>query len=211
MGSGILESLFLLTEQRHSLRKHLRRIRRDLSPSDQKIAARQLLRRCRHWPVFLQARSLAFYLPIQGEINPLPLMQLAHRLGKTCYLPRMRSFPPGKLVFMRWHPGQRHHKQQWHIREPRQGRGLAADRLDIIFMPLTGLDRQGNRLGMGGGFYDRTLAGMYRPWRVGLAHDFQLVDQVPACPWDMRLHAAVMPGRRLQISRPRRTQRKNSG
>lgn len=216
MGSGILEPE-LHTDQRNALRKQLRQARRSLSQRRQASAARQLVGRLCFWPPFQQARRIAFYLPVNGEISPLPLIQHCRRLGKACFLPVIRAFPSGKLVFVRFRPGQRLHRQRWNIREPRQGRGISATALDMILMPLTGFDRQGNRLGMGGGYYDRTLAGFSnRALRVGLAHDCQQVEALPAYPWDIPLHAVATPSgvqafsqRVRQRLSPR--QRKNSG
>lgn len=200
MGSGILEPFPLLPDQRPDLRKQLRLKRRDIPSHIQRKSAKDLLLHCRRWPDFHQARTVAFYLPIQGEISPLPLMHLAHALGKACYLPRIRPFPAGSLVFVRWRPGSRLYRQRWHIREPRHGGRREARGLDLVFMPLTGFDRQGHRLGMGGGFYDRTLAKLpQRPLRVGLAHDSQQVASIPVCPWDINLHAVVTPSGRTSF------------
>ncbi|RZU47041.1 5-formyltetrahydrofolate cyclo-ligase [Fluviicoccus keumensis] len=216
MGSGILEPE-LYTAQRDALRKQLRQLRRSLSKQQQSANARLLVGRLRFWAPFRQARRIAFYLPVNGEISPLPLIHLARHLGKTCFLPVIRLFPTGKLIFVRYRPGQRLFRQRWNIREPRQGRGCAANTLDMIFMPLTGFDGEGNRLGMGGGYYDRTLAGIAnRAFRVGLAHDCQKVVSVPSCPWDISLHAAATPSGLEEFgSRPSRRltprQRKNSG
>ena len=198
----------MLHDQRSALRQQLRLTRRSISPHIQRMSAKDLLLHCRRWSEFRQARTLAFYLPVQGEISPLPLMRLAHALGKACYLPRIRPFPVGRLVFVRWHPGSRLHRQRWNIREPRQGGRMEARGLDLVFMPLTGFDRQGHRLGMGGGFYDRTLAKLpQRPLRVGLAHDCQQVAAIPACPWDINLQAVVTPSRltRFRAGTNRRT------
>ena len=63
----------------------------------------------------------------------------------------------------------------------------SANELDIIFLPLVGWDEFGNRLGMGGGFYDRTLAGVRQPLLVGLAHDCQRAERVPREAWDISM------------------------
>ena len=67
--------------------------------------------------------------------------------------------------------------------------------LDIIFTPLVAFDSSGNRLGMGGGFYDRTLAACKArgPALVGLAHQCQQSDALPHAPWDVPLHAIATP------------------
>ena len=59
--------------------------------------------------------------------------------------------------------------------------------LDIVFLPVVGWDRRGGRLGMGGGYYDRTLANISGPLLVGLAHDGQQVDDIPRESWDVAL------------------------
>lgn len=203
-------------ELRSALRRQLRSKRRSLSPLMQRQASRALVNHCRHWQTFQAAGSLAFYLPVGGEIDPRPLMQHAHRLGKHCFLPLIRPFPAHTLTFVRWRPGQRLYSRRWHIREPRQGLRVTAGRLDMIFMPLTAFDLEGGRLGMGGGFYDRTLAAKAacpRPLRVGLAHDCQQVEQVPSETWDIRLHAVLTPSGLRRIARRigGGLQRKNSG
>jgi len=216
MGSGILEPN-LYTEQRNALRKQLRQLRRSLSQHQQSSAARHIVGRLRFWPPFRQSQRIAFYLPVNSEISPLPLIRLSRQMGKQCFLPVIRPFPPGKLAFVRFRPGQRLYRQRWNIREPRQGRGAGSKTLDMIFMPLTGFDSQGNRLGMGGGYYDRTLAGNgNRALRIGLAHDCQAASEIPACPWDIALHAAATPaGLQVFSARIRKRltprQRKNSG
>ena len=85
--------------------------------------------------------------------------------------------------------------------------------LDIILMPLVAFDSKGNRLGMGGGYYDRTLSftqhqtGFHSPSEkrapklVGIAHDIQEVDALPIAPWDVPLDAIVTPSRTLQFTK----------
>ena len=74
---------------------------------------------------------------------------------------------------------------------------VRARRLDLVLLPLVGFDHKGNRLGMGAGFYDRTLAFLRdrvhwkKPHAVGLAYDFQRVDGFDVDPWDIPLTAVV--------------------
>ncbi len=84
-------------EQRNALRRQLRSKRRMLPRHVQQQASAALLRHCRRWSPFVHARAVAFYLPVLGEISPLPLMQRAHALGKQCYLPCIRPFPANTL------------------------------------------------------------------------------------------------------------------
>ncbi|CCQ09874.1 5-formyltetrahydrofolate cyclo-ligase [Pseudoalteromonas luteoviolacea B = ATCC 29581] len=75
--------------------------------------------------------------------------------------------------------------------------------LDLLLMPLVAFDKQGNRMGMGGGYYDRTLASYYKqnwetPRLIGLAHDCQQVDELPTEVWDVPLQAILTPTRFYQ-------------
>ena len=74
--------------------------------------------------------------------------------------------------------------------------------LDIIFTPLVAFDEKGNRMGMGGGFYDRTLAKWHHafatqplatPYPIGLAHNCQKVDNIPTQAWDVPLPEIITP------------------
>ncbi|MBK1643476.1 5-formyltetrahydrofolate cyclo-ligase [Thiocapsa imhoffii] len=180
------------------LRTALRRARRALSRDDQRAHARQLTRTLqRHYP-FVRARRIAAYWPCDGELDVRPLMRRAQQRGQSLYLPVLarglgsRRTP---LLFAPYRPGMPMRPNRFGILEPavdRRHRQRARD-LDILLMPLVGFDGAGNRLGMGGGYYDRTLARLNqrRLWRrprlIGIAHECQRVPQLDARPWDVRL------------------------
>lgn len=184
---------------RSTLRRQLRAARRSLSPLQQRQASQQLWRQLAQHPLFRRSRHIAFYLANDGEIDPGVLMTHARRLGKHCYLPVVTGWPADRMHFQRLVPGQRWVRNRFGIREPLIDPGLQARpwRLDLILMPLVGFDEQGNRLGMGGGFYDRTFAFRRRrrhwigPHLLGLAHHCQKVAQLPAASWDIPLDGIV--------------------
>jgi 5-formyltetrahydrofolate cyclo-ligase len=62
---------------------------------------------------------------------------------------------------------------------------------DVLLIPLLAFDGEGNRLGYGGGFYDRTIARLPRALRIGCAFAAQELDSVPIGPYDQRLNAVV--------------------
>lgn len=191
------------------LRKTLRQQRRALTPSQQRLAAQSLVEHVSRQSWFYNSRRMAFFIASDGEINPGPLLALAQAAGKTCFLPVLHPLKLNRLHFARYTPDTPLSPNRFGIPEPPLKRNVVvpAWSLDVIFMPLVGFDRQGHRLGMGGGFYDRTLA-FTRHWPralprlVGLAHQLQEVDLLPAQPWDVPLHAiATDEG---VISRPHR-------
>jgi 5-formyltetrahydrofolate cyclo-ligase len=168
------------------LRAALRRRRKTLSPVQQETAARAVADHIEQLPAWASAHRIAIYLAADGEIDTSALAARGRAAGKQLYLPVIRS--DNSLAFARWERGATLHPNRYGIPEPpasctRCGTGA----LDIIFMPLVGWDRSGGRLGMGGGFYDRSLAGSQGPVLVGLAHSCQEVDQLPLDPWDARL------------------------
>lgn len=184
---------------RIALRRQLRLARRALSPAQQRAAASGLYRQLAQHPLFRRARHLALYLPNDGEIDPRPLLRAAQRRGKATYLPVLNPWPRTRMVFQRVRAGEPLVRNRFGILEPRliHGRLRKVWALDLVLMPLVGFDQQGGRLGMGGGFYDRSLAyrarrkNGHKPTLLGLAHECQKVDRLALASWDVPLRATV--------------------
>lgn len=132
---------------------------------------------------------------MDGEIDPARFAAMARRRGKSLWLPVLQAVPAGTLRFARWQKGSRMHRNRFGIPEP-AGVRLPVTSLDLVLLPLVGFDQAGGRLGMGGGFYDRTLAFKARqparqPRLIGLAHACQQVDSLERAGWDIGLDAVV--------------------
>ena len=187
---------------RPALRRQLRNMRRQLSSAQQRKAARDLYRQLSQHPVFRRARDIALYLPNDGEIDPRPLLEAAQRRGKRTYLPVLNAWPRTHMTFQRLMPDERLKANRFGISEPVFNRAQQRKiwTLDLILMPLVGFDELGGRLGMGGGFYDRSLAYRkrrkkgHKPTLLGLAHECQKVDRLPLESWDVKLRATVTDG-----------------
>ena len=185
--------------QPSQVRREIRTLRRQLSPQTLQQRSRQLQRLTGNFKPFRHSRRIAFYIAANGEIDPEPLMQLAFKAGKRVYLPKLRQRPSGGLWFASYRPGDRVVYNRYGIPEPvmHHRRIVMPWSLDMAFVPLVAFDMSGNRLGMGGGFYDRTFAFKRRRnhWRgpklIGLAHEFQRVDQLPIQAWDIPLDAVI--------------------
>lgn len=172
------------------LRQQLRQRRRDLSSQAQALAAQKLLIKLARNPLYRRASKIAFYWPSDGEISPLPLMQQALKQGKHCYFPVVDS-DTLTMTFRRYRRGDRLLRNRFGIPEPlAQASALPVQALDLVLMPLVGFDTGGNRLGMGGGFYDRAFANFRHrgPLRIGLAHSLQKVPHLESASWDIPLH-----------------------
>jgi len=135
------------------------------------------------WPGI---RRVAGYLAANAEIDPAPLLAQLHAAGKALYLPVIRE--DNSLHFAPWAPGDELVNNRYGIGEPTAATGLCeAGELDAVLLPLVGWTRRGQRLGMGGGFYDRSLAGVSGVLKVGLAFAAQELAGLPAEPWDIDL------------------------
>lgn len=184
---------------RAQLRRLLRDTRGALGAQDQRRAARGLYRQLIQHPRFRRARHIALYLPNDGEIDPRPLLQAAQRRGKATYLPVLGRWPQHKMAFQRVHRHEHLTPNRFRIPEPRHNpaRQRKVWALDLILLPLVGFDGHGGRLGMGGGFYDRSLAyrgirkNWHKPTLLGLAHECQQVDRLAMASWDVPLAATV--------------------
>lgn len=176
------------------LRQAMREQRRSLRPSQQRAAAQRLARRVTASASFLSARRIALYIAADGEIDPAPLLARALRLGKSVFLPVLHPLSHDRMLFVRYRTAEELRRNRYGIPEPKIWRQRARPwQLDLVLTPLVAFDRLGNRLGMGGGFYDRTFdrtaAARWprRPALCGLAHRLQAVPQLPAAPWDIPL------------------------
>lgn len=185
--------------EKRALRKNLRAARRALTPQQQKHASQGLVRQLTSSPDYIRIKHVALYWANDGEINVTPLMHRLHADGKQVYLPVLHPLH-SRLWFRPWHPGSAMKNNRFGIPEPIRGTKVAPWFLDWVLLPLVGFDEDGGRLGMGGGFYDRTFAHRTRwprePARIGVAHECQKVARVPLEPWDIPL-ASVATDKRM--------------
>lgn len=198
---------------RSRLRRQMRARRRALGPAERDAAALAVVESMARERLFINARHIAFYLPNDGELDLRPLLWHALALGKRCYLPVLSIPFHNHLRFLPFREGDRLLANRFGIPEPGQSRMRTARKpwgLDLILTPLVAFDAAGNRLGMGGGFYDRTLGFLHRRrhWRkprlLGTAYAFQEVDELPHQPWDVPLDG-VITDRGLRLVEARRT------
>ena len=192
---------------RRQLRQTLRQKRRSLSFEEQRQASERLALNLLRHPDLHRARHIGIYLANDGEIDPHVYLDIARRKGIRFYLPVLHPIHEGRLVFSPYYDGVELTANRFGIPEPAFSKGLRrpAWALDAVLFPLVGFDEQGGRLGMGGGFYDRTFAfsrirPRLAPKLIGLAHDFQKVKKLPIEPWDVPLHSVVTDKRGYRFS-----------
>lgn len=188
-------------EKLSALRRRLRARRRALGPTERRGAGRALAQRLARVRHFRGALRIAGYWPADGEIDILPALECALAAGCRVYLPCLEPRPRLRLRFAPWQPDAAMEPNRYGIPEPAvpPSATLTARELDLIVLPMVGFDAAGNRLGMGGGWYDRSLAfrarnrsgGLPRPRLVGVAHELQRVDQLAPRAWDVPVDLIV--------------------
>ena len=180
----------------NSLRKQKREQRKNLSTPEQTQHAQQLAEQVLQHPAFIDSQSIAAYLANDGEINPMLIIEQAWRMGKKVYLPVL-SAHENSLLFAHYEAGAAMCRNEFGIDEPDSAaeHWLKAEHMDLIFLPLVAFDEQANRMGMGGGFYDRSLANIREREKtthlIGLAHEIQKTPQLEVQSWDIPLYAVA--------------------
>jgi 5-formyltetrahydrofolate cyclo-ligase len=173
------------------LRSELRQRRRDAPPGERIAAAQRLAARLLSLPFAPDAGYVAGYWAMDGEIA-LHAWQLGLPPACVYCLPVLAG---DRLRFAPWRPGDELVPNRYGIPEPAVASSslLEAEQMALVALPLVGFDLYGQRLGMGGGWYDRTFAfRRYRsapPWLVGAAFDSQQIAEIDAAPWDVALDA----------------------
>lgn len=197
-------------DNRNQLRKITREKRLALSNNEQTMAAIQLSERLTTHPKVVSAQHIAIYLANDGELNTLPFIEWCWANNKQVYLPVIHPFSQGHLLFLNYTPETEMCKNRFGISEPKLNVNLIQriENIDIIFTPLVAFDETGARLGMGGGFYDRTLQSWFeqyktdkqsRPYPIGLAHNCQLVSSIPTEYWDIPIPELITPTQNYQF------------
>ncbi|AMF93464.1 5-formyltetrahydrofolate cyclo-ligase [Vibrio fluvialis] len=184
---------------RHELRKLVRQQRNQLSSDIQYQASQDLICRFAALPEMQTCHHIALYLSTDGELDTQPLIEWLWSQGKAIYLPVLHPFSAGHLLFLHYQSSTPMTYNKFGILEPKLDQTLVkpVKELDLICTPLVAFDSHGHRLGMGGGYYDRTLAHWFKTGEgaqpMGLAHDCQHVEQLPTEAWDIPLPKIVTP------------------
>lgn len=181
-----------------ALRKNIRNKRRALSDSEREHAAFLLCERIAASRTFQQSKHIAFYLANDGEMDVSLLIKHAWQQGKECYLPVLAKPNTQRLWFIPYTPTTKLKNNRFGIPEPLHSHKTRLQKtlsLDLILMPLVAFDLEGNRVGMGGGFYDRSLAFLkqrkywFKPNLLGIAYEFQKQDPLETNKWDIPMQA----------------------
>lgn len=139
-------------------------------------------------PWWLNAKVIGGYVALDGELELAPLFERLHGMGKRLALPVVEN-RRGAMRFYQYQPGDRLIRNRYGIAEPRLS-ARPVDRLDLLLVPLVAFDTAGNRLGMGGGYYDR-FAARNGGRLIGVAHEVQRAENLPNAHWDRPISGVI--------------------
>ena len=179
-----------------AVRTAMRAARSAISPERRRALSREAARHLMADPIWQNARAIALYMDVRGELGTADLLEAAVNAGKTVLLPVCGE--PGHMDLALYTGRLR--TGAYGIPEPEcpdDGREARTDTCfsdavpDLIVVPGMAFDREGFRLGMGAGYYDRFLArdGYAGVTRIGFAYALQVVDRLPREAWDLPVHA----------------------
>lgn len=177
----------------HILRLTIQNIRKRLNIHYQNVASDKVGKNIEQLPVYQEAKHIALYHAVNGEVNLNAIWENAIQNHKICYFPVLNN--DKTLHFLPATPETPCKKNRFGIKEPLlpHQHTVNLDRFDIMFLPLVAFDGWGGRLGMGAGYYDKTLAHIKPKCLIGIAYDFQYQPLLLQQPWDIPLHAIITP------------------
>lgn len=174
-------------EQKDALRTRLEQRRRLLKEEVVVSDSARIVSTIEQHAAFRSAKHILVYYPIRKEID---LRELVNRYAgeKTFYFPVSHRHGMEVRPFDGW---EQMHRGKFGIPEPQTP--TYDGELDLIILPGVGFDKQHNRLGRGGGYYDRYLSSSSSAMTIGVAYDFQVVEQIPHLHHDHKVRLLITP------------------
>ncbi len=163
--------------------------RRSMTSSERSRASARIANRFLNSRYFLGCKTIGCYVSTWDEVDTSVIIERAWRAKKRLLLPVTAAH--GHMIFRETLPTTGLAKNDFGLWEPVSGTRLEANRLDVVVTPLVAFDDKGNRIGMGGGYFDRTFACLaarnrwLHPKLIGVAFECQRVPEITRNPWDI--------------------------
>tara|TARA_Y100001936_G_scaffold61778_1_gene60773 strand:+ start:53 stop:634 length:582 start_codon:yes stop_codon:yes gene_type:complete len=186
-----------------SLRKEISLKRKNLSKKERLDSEESLVQLWESVGDSYKKNKVALYWPNNGEVATNALISYFFSNGSKCFLPVISNNEENKLIdFALFEEQSRLVKNRFGIPEPNKSKIIDLNQLDIIFLPCVCFDSRGNRIGMGGGFYDKTLSYLSKKENtklIILAYDFQEVESCLPESHDIKADACLTPNQYLNF------------
>jgi 5-formyltetrahydrofolate cyclo-ligase len=188
-----------------NLRERMKLLRHQLTPAEINAKAHIINRRLWNLRGLGRCKRIATYMAVNSEVDCKPIIESAWMRKKEVFLPVLHSM---QMDFFPFFPDTPLFENQFGIAEPAFSPGnlVSARNLDVVLMPLLAFDNSGQRIGMGGGYFDRHLSFLRnrKVWRhprlIGVAYDFQQVEKIKPMPWDIPMSAVITESKTYDFS-----------
>ncbi len=175
------------------LRKQISAIRKNLSTTEIQQATTIFTELAHNYLHDKQYDCIAGYYPVNGEINVLPLLRILFEEGKKICLPAIN--PNSRILeFRHWSPHVEMQQGYYGIMQPANNAAILLP--DIVLVPLVAVDKNNNRLGYGGGYYDATIPKLRshnpRALTIGCGYSFQQIDTIPTQKHDIAVDRTII-------------------
>lgn len=196
--SNIKDLLSLLPQCRlHRAKQRMRELliqkRRMMSAEERTAQSELILSQLEKMTVFREAKTVLLYYPKNNEVDVLPLFK-RYKRDKVLLLPVTHR---NGMTANPYEGNDKMHRGKVGIPEPTTP--PFEGNIDVIIVPAVAFDKEGNRLGRGGGYYDRFLKKQTHATIIGVGYDFQLVDEVPVRKHDQKMHRIILPSQTIQV------------
>lgn len=165
-----------------SLRKKISEQKRSMTPEQIQVASEKLGELFRASEQYRDAKTIYGYLPYNQEVRTVPILQRALEEGKRVAVPKVYG---DEMRFIYLADLNQVEKSDYGIPEPIDDGPVADDPTALVLMPGLAFDKEGHRIGYGGGFYDKFLAAEPDHPTLALCYEFQMVEELPTEEFDI--------------------------
>ena len=174
------------------LRRKALRARRDMDADERATASELICKRVIKSGIFFSSHMIGCYLPTSDEVDTRSIIERGWRANKRIFVPVLRK--GRQMSFREIRPETSLHRNAYGVWEPLDGDTISPHKLDIAIAPTVAFDDDNNRIGMGGGYFDRCFSYLrhrenwLRPKLIGVAFQCQKVEKITPNTWDIRLY-----------------------
>ena len=188
-------------QDKADVRKELLRKRDRIPPEVRKVKNRLIRERLMSFDEFKNASIIFFFASFRTEVDTTELIKTSLSTGKRVVLPKVKKDTQELLLYEITDFGQLSPGYMGILEPPVSEGRMSINDVDLVIIPGAGFDIAGSRIGYGGGYYDRLLAGLQKPVPViAPAYEEQVVDVIPSEPHDIKVQIIVTDGRLIRCT-----------
>lgn len=178
-----------------AIRQKILKIRKSMSRTEILEASTKITDKILEMSVYESVADICCYMPVNNEVELDRLITRAFCDNKRVYLPRVTG---DEMDFFRFYDGMPLIKGRYNIPEPDSNEILVPGRNTLIIMPGAVFSKEMDRIGYGGGYYDKYLFTHPEAHTLGICYDFQILDNIPRDDYDIRPQIIVSPSYTLE-------------